>query len=55
VPFRRLPFATAFERGQVHRELLVEATRGRDSLDAIDWDWLDAEVKRRLPLLPVEA
>jgi kynurenine 3-monooxygenase len=55
VTFRRLPYATAFERGQVQRELLVEATRGRDSLDAIDWDWLDAEVKRRLPLLPVEA
>jgi kynurenine 3-monooxygenase len=55
VTFRRLPYATAFERGQVQRDLLVEATRGRDSLDAIDWDWLDAEVERRLPLLPVEA
>jgi kynurenine 3-monooxygenase len=55
VTFRRLPYATAFERGQVQRELLVEATRGRESLDAIDWDWLDAEVERRLPLLPVEA
>ena len=55
VTFRRLPYATAFERGQVQRELLVEATRGRDSLDAIDWDWLDAEVESRLPVLPVEA
>ena len=55
VTFRRLPYATAFERGQVQRELLVEATRGRDSLDAIDWDWVDAEVERRLPVLPVEA
>jgi kynurenine 3-monooxygenase len=55
VTFRRLPYATAFERGQVQRELLVEATRGRDSLDAIDWGWLDAEVERRLPVLPVEA
>jgi len=55
VTFRRLPYATAFERGQVQRELLVEATRGRNSLDAIDWDWLDAEVERRLPVLPVEA
>jgi kynurenine 3-monooxygenase len=55
VTFRRLPYATAFERGQVQRGLLVEATRGRDSLDAIDWDWLDAEVERRLPVLPVEA
>jgi kynurenine 3-monooxygenase len=55
VTFRRLPYATAFERGQVQRELLVEATRGRDSLDAIDWDWLDREVERRLPMLPAEA
>jgi kynurenine 3-monooxygenase len=55
VTFRRLPYATAFERGQVQRELLVQATRGRDSLDAIDWDWLDREVERRLPMLPAEA
>jgi kynurenine 3-monooxygenase len=55
VTFRRLPYATAFERGQVQRELLVEATSGRDSLDAIDWDWLDREVERRLPMLPAEA
>ncbi|NUS39074.1 MAG: FAD-dependent monooxygenase [Lysobacter sp.] len=52
VTFRRLPYATAFERGQVQRELLVEATRGRDSLEGIDWAWLDAEVARRLPPLP---
>ena len=55
VTFRRLPYATAFARGQVQRELLVDATRGRDSLDAIDWDWLDAEVEKRLPVLPAEA
>jgi kynurenine 3-monooxygenase len=55
VTFRRLPYATALERGRIQRELLVEATRGRDSLDAIDWDRLDAEVERRLPVLAVEA
>lgn len=54
VTFRRLPYATAFERGRVQRELLVEATRGRNSLDGIDREWLDAEVARRLPPLPVE-
>ncbi len=54
VTFRRLPYAMAFERGRLQRELLVEATRGRESLDGIDWDWLDAEVARRLPPLPVE-
>lgn len=55
VTFRRLPYAMAFERGRVQRELLVEATRGRDSLEGIDWAWVDAEVERRLPPLPVEA
>jgi kynurenine 3-monooxygenase len=55
VTFRRIPYATAFERGAVQRELLVEATRGRDSLDGIDWAALDAEVRGRLPALPVEA
>ena len=55
VTFRRLPYAMAFERGQVQRSLLVEATRGRTSLDGIDWAWLDGEVERRLPPLPVES
>jgi kynurenine 3-monooxygenase len=54
VTFRRLPYATAFERGQAQRALLVEATQGRTSLDGLDWTWLDAEVERRLPPLPVE-
>ncbi|NUS60589.1 MAG: FAD-dependent monooxygenase [Lysobacter sp.] len=54
VTFRRLPYATAFERGRIQRELLVEATQGRASLDGIDRAWLDAEVQRRLPPLPVE-
>ena len=48
VTFRRMPYATALARGQVQRELLVEATRGRASLDGLDWAWLDAEVQRRL-------
>jgi kynurenine 3-monooxygenase len=51
VTFRLMPYATAFERGLVQRELLVDATRGRDSLEGLDWDWLDAEVVRRLPPL----
>jgi kynurenine 3-monooxygenase len=55
VTFRRLPYATAFERGRIQRELLVAATRGRASLDEIDWEWLDAEVGRRLDPLPDEA
>jgi kynurenine 3-monooxygenase len=54
VTFRRLPYATAFERGRIQRELLVEATQGKASLDGIDRAWVDAEVARRLPPLPVE-
>lgn len=53
VSFMRVPYATAFERGRIQRELLVEATRGHASLDAIGQAWLDAEVERRLP--PVSA
>ena len=55
VTFRRLPYATALDRGQVQRQLLVEATQGRKSLDGIDWARLDAEIQRRLPPLPDDA
>jgi len=55
VTFRLMPYAVAFERGQVQRQLLVEATRGRESLDGLDREWLDAEVVRRLSPLPLEA
>jgi kynurenine 3-monooxygenase len=54
VTFRRLPYAVAFERGRIQRALLVEATQGRSSLDGVDRAWVDAEVHRRLPPLPVE-
>jgi kynurenine 3-monooxygenase len=55
VTFRRLPYAVAFERGQVQRELLVELTRGHASLDTLDWDIVDALVQERLSPLPAEA
>ena len=48
VTFRRMPYALAFERGQQQRELLVELTRGHDSLDTLDWDAVDAAVHARL-------
>jgi kynurenine 3-monooxygenase len=54
VTFRRIPYATAFDRGRIQRELLVDATRDRQSLDGIDWQRLDAEVERRLSPLPAE-
>jgi kynurenine 3-monooxygenase len=55
VSFRRLPYAMAFERGQVQRELLVDLTRGHTSLDTLDWNAVDAAVRERLAPLPVEA
>lgn len=54
VTFRRLPYATAFERGRIQRELLVEATRGRASLDEVDFAWLDAAIRSRLEPLQAE-
>ena len=48
VTFRRLPYAVAFARGQVQRELLVELTRGHASLDTLDWHHVDALVRERL-------
>jgi kynurenine 3-monooxygenase len=54
VSFGRLPYAVAFERGRIQRELLVEATAGRDSLDGLDWDALDRRVRERLTPLPAE-
>ncbi|UNK50051.1 FAD-dependent monooxygenase [Lysobacter sp. S4-A87] len=53
VTFQRMPYATAFERGRVQRELLVELTRGHRSLDTLDWDAVDATVRERLDVLPV--
>ena len=55
VTFRRMPYALAFERGQHQRDLLVELTRGHQSLDALDWDAVDATVRERLPPLPTDA
>lgn len=55
VTFRRMPYALAFERGQRQRDLLVELTRGHQSLDTLDWDAVDATVRERLPPLPADA
>lgn len=55
VSFRRLPYATAFERGRVQRALLVEATAGRSSLDGLDWAAVDRMVEERLTPLAAEA
>ena len=48
VSFTTIPYATAFERGKVQRQILVEATRGRASLDEVDLAAADALVRERL-------
>ncbi len=55
VTFRRLPYATAFERGRVQRALLVDATAGRSTLDGLDWAAVDRMVDARLTPLATEA
>jgi kynurenine 3-monooxygenase len=55
VTFMRIPYATAFERGAIQRELLAEATRGHDSLDSIDRAAVDRMVAERLPPLDADA
>ena len=53
VTFHRLPYATAFERGQVQRELLVELTRGHARWTRSTGDGRRA-VRERLSPLPAE-
>ena len=48
VTFMRIPYAEALERSDIQRDILVEATRGHDSLDSIDWDAVAAEIRERL-------
>jgi len=52
VTFQRMPYAVAFERGQLQRQLLVDLTRGHDTLDSLDWSLVDATVRERLTPLP---
>lgn len=44
VTFMRVPYAVAFERGQLQRALLAELTDGHSSLDSLDWAHVDARV-----------
>ena len=52
VTFMRMPYSLALERSEVQRGILVEATRGLDSLDGVDWEAVDAQVVRLLAPLP---
>ncbi|HSC09706.1 MAG TPA: FAD-dependent monooxygenase, partial [Rhodanobacteraceae bacterium] len=48
VTFSRLPYATAFARGEVQAAILRELTAGKTALDEIDLDQADALVAARL-------
>lgn len=48
VSFTTIPYATAFARGKLQREILVECTRGRASLEEVDLAAADALVRERL-------
>ncbi len=51
VTFMLVPYATALVRSDIQREILVDATRGRDSLESLDWAAVDARVLSRLDVL----
>ena len=55
VTFMRIPYALAHARSELQRHILEDATRGRDALDGVDWDALDARVLRELAPLPDDA
>src|SRR5690606_26555031 len=55
VTFMRLPYSLPLERSTIKREILVEATRGLDSLEGVDWAAVDVEVERKLEPLVDEA
>lgn len=53
VTFSRVPYATAFERGEIQAQILRELSAGKTSLDEIDLARADALVGQRL--LPLRA
>jgi len=52
VSFMRIPYSVALQRSEVQRDVLVEATRGRASLEDVDWAAVDAAVTSQLTPLP---
>jgi len=51
VTFMLIPYATALHRSEIQREILTAATRGKDSLETVDFKAVDAEVLARLDVL----
>ena len=52
VTFSRLPYATAFARGEIQAGILGELTAGKTKVDDIDLAHADALIAARLPPLP---
>jgi kynurenine 3-monooxygenase len=52
VTFSRLPYATAFARGEIQSAILREVTVGKTRLDEIDIALADRLIDERLPTLP---
>jgi kynurenine 3-monooxygenase len=48
VSFMRIPYSVALRRSEVQRHILEDATRGLDSLEAVDWAAVDAAVLAKL-------
>ena len=51
VTFMLIPYAIALQRSEIQRQILVAATQGMRSLDSVDWQAVDAQVRSRLDLL----
>ena len=51
VTFMLIPYATALQRSDIQRDILIAATRGLDSLESVDWEAVDADVLARLDVL----
>ena len=51
VSFLRVPYAVALERSEIQQGILIRATRGKASLDHIDWAALDGDIAAHLPAL----
>jgi len=48
VSFMRIPYSVAQHRSEVQRALLVRHTKGRSTLDQVDWTAVDADVASTL-------
>ena len=54
VTFLRVPYAIAYERGKLQRQILVQCSSGLDSVDQVDLAAADAMVLQRLPPLDAD-